>query len=191
MGGCRPGAGAPRRPLCSAAVWGLVPLTWAPKLQQMQKSHPPSIQVFHMQKLPARSPPPTSAPTPPLPHSPRSVVLKTGHQSSLSPAQVLLSCQYLLVTSHCHRQLVSSNLRFPSPTQPVLPNPPGLGPPPCEAAGCPALSGEAGWASSCPRRCWEGAASSAHVRGCRVPPHHTEGRPHSTLPLCPGQPWKP
>lgn len=101
------GRSSKEAPLQHCSV-GAGPLTWAPKLQQMQKSHLPSIQVFHTQKLPAQE----SSPNPRPPTSltlPTSVALKTLGTGPLSAQpRFSLSCQYLLVTSHCHRQLVSS-----------------------------------------------------------------------------------
>lgn len=167
---------------------GAGPLTWAPKLQQMQKSHPPlDPSISHAETsstgVLSQSPPTPTSLTPP-----RSVALKTLGTSPLSAQpRFSLSCQYLLVTSHCHRQLVS-------PTSGSLPNtacapePTRPGATSMRGSRLPSAGGEAGWASSCPRRCWRGCLL-LHTCGAAGSPHHTEGRPPPHLaPLCPGQP---
>lgn len=132
-------------------------------------------------------PPPTSL-TPP-----RSVALKTLGTSPLSAQpRFSLSCQYLLVTSHCHRQLVS-------PTSGSLPNtacapePTRPGATSMRGSRLPSAERRSRVGILLPQEVLGGAASFCTRAGLQgSPPHHTEGRPHSTLtPLCPGQPWKP
>lgn len=143
-------------------------MTRAPKLQQMEKIHLPLIQVFHTQKLPAReSSPELRPPFPSLPPGAGlyrlwALALSLPSPGSLCPVSTCWSL-------HIATGNLSLQPQVPLPTWPVLLNPPGPGPPPCEATGCPVLNGEAGRASSSPRRLWEELSPSAHVRGCRGP----------------------
>ena len=123
------GQGLQGGPFVALSV-GAGPLTLAPKLQQMEKIHPPLIQLFHRQELPAWESSPSLHPPFPSPPPTRSGALKTGHRSSLCPAQglsVLVSACWSLHTATGN---LSLQPQAPFPTRPVLLSPPGPGPPP-------------------------------------------------------------
>ena len=165
-------------------------MTRAPKLQQMEKIHLPLIQVFHTQKLPAReSSPELRPPFPSLPPGAGLYRLGTGPLSA--QPRFSLSCQYLLVASHCHRQLVSPTSGSP-PNVACAPEPARPGAASMRGHWLPSAEQRSRAGIFLPQEALGGAVSLCTRAGLQGSPPHTEGHPHSTLtPLCPGQPWKP
>lgn len=167
QGHCRPGAGAPRRPLVALQCGGRSLDTGSQTPADGEDSSALDPSISHTETSSAgvlsRAPPPISL-TPP-----RSRALQTLGTGPLSASPGSLCPVSTCWSLHIATGNLSLQPQVPLPTWPVLLNPPGPGPPPCEATGCPALSREAGWASSSPRRLWEELSPSAHVRGCRGP----------------------
>lgn len=190
-GGCRPGAGAPRRPLCSTKCggWSLDIGSQTPADGEDSSTLDSTISQAGTSSMGvlSQSPPPISV-TPA--HQVRGSKDWAPVLSLPSPGS-LCAGQCLLVASHCHRQLVS-------PTSGSLPNA-ACAPEPARP-GAPSVRGH--WLPSAKRRSQAsilllqealgGAVSFCTCVGLQGCPPHTEGHPHSTLtPLCPGQPWKP
>ena len=111
----------------------------------------------------SRAPPPISL------TSPRSGALQTLGTGPLSAQpRFSLSCQYLLVTSHCHRQLISPASGSP-PNAASAPEPARPGATSMRGHWLPSAEWRSRAGIFLPQEAWEELSPSAHVRGCRGP----------------------
>ena len=189
-GALRPGAGAPRRPLVALQCGGRSLDTGPQTPADGEDSSALDPSISHTETSSAgvlsRAPPPISL-TPP-----RCRALQTLGTGPLSAQpRFSLSCQYLLVASHCHRQLVSPTSGSP-PNVACAPEPARPGAASMRGHWLPSAEQRSRAGIFLPQKALGGAVSLCTRAGLQGSPPHTEGHPHSTLtPLCPGQPWKP